>query len=180
MAELVELNVEDDRWSSVELDVLANRAAGLALGVAGLTLDGYEISLLACNDVKISQLNQEYRGKPVPTNVLSWPAFRLGAVIDGERPALAPEPEKYWAESLGDLAISFDTCQREATGAGVALADHVSHLILHGCLHLLGFDHERDGDAALMESLETKALASIGVADPYSLPSSMGLNDERH
>lgn len=168
MTELVELVIEDELWSSLDLATLAERAARLALAVAGGSTQGYEISIMACNDARISELNAEYRGKTGPTNVLSWPSFDLAPETDGNQPGLPPEPQGIWAQALGDLAISFETCQREAAESGIPLADHVTHLVLHGCLHLLGYDHVRDGDARLMERLESSALASLGIADPYS------------
>ncbi len=73
-----------------------------------------------------------------------------------------------FATELGDLAIAFETCAREAQEAGKTMADHVTHLIVHGTLHLLGYDHLRDGDATLMENLETEILGKMGIADPYS------------
>lgn len=168
MTDIVEVVVEDDRWLAVDLADLANRAATLAFFAHGTGALGYEISLLACNDAKMTELNAQHRGKSRATNVLSWPVFELAAKKDGSSPLPLPKPAGPWAESLGDIAISFDTCKREASESGTDFADHVSHLILHGCLHLLGYDHERDGDAVLMEALETKTLASIGIADPYS------------
>jgi probable rRNA maturation factor len=79
-----------------------------------------------------------------------------------------PEPDVFGAIELGDVAISYDTCQAEAIQAGRALADHTMHLMVHGILHLLGFDHIRDKDATLMESIETDILGKMGIADPYS------------
>lgn len=175
MTDLVELVIDDDRWSSIDLDSLANRAAALALGVAGLGADGYEIGLLACGDKQLETLNSKFRGKSGATNILSWPAFDLSPRGPGLAPEKPRKPGEWWSETLGDLAISFDTCQREAAESGTTLPDHVTHLVLHGCLHLLGYDHQRDADAALMERLEIKALASVGIADPYAACSPIGL-----
>ena len=96
------------------------------------------------------------------TNVLSWPAFAGGA--PEEPPGLPGEGPLF----LGDLALAYETCLREAEAAGVPLADHVAHLVVHGVLHLLGHDHADDAEAEAMEDLETKVLASLGVANPYS------------
>ena len=167
MTDIVEVVIADESWTSIDLDLLANRAIRLAFLAVNLPTNGYEISLLACDDARITELNGEYRGIPLATNVLSWPAFELAAVEDGGSPRPLPKPDGVWAESVGDLAIAYETCQREAISTGVDFADHVTHLILHGCLHLFGYDHERDGDAALMEALETMALASVGIDDPY-------------
>ena len=127
----------------------------------------YDISLLTCNDKRIAELNEDFRGKPQPTNVLSWPSDERGAARAGEMPHL-PRPTPPMPAELGDVAIAYDTCAREAGEAGKPLKDHALHLLVHGTLHLLGFDHERDADADLMEGLETEILAALGVADPYA------------
>ncbi|MCV2882191.1 rRNA maturation RNase YbeY [Actibacterium sp. XHP0104] len=162
----VDLIIEDDRWAEAGLQVLADRACAAALAHLGLP-DDAEISLLGCDDARIATLNAEFRDKPVPTNVLSWPSDDLAAEEDGARP-YAPEPDlPDMPLELGDIAIAYDTCAREATEQGKAFADHVTHLLVHGTLHLLGFDHIRPQDAALMERIEVEILASMGLADPY-------------
>ena len=114
--------------------------------------------IVATDDARIADLNAEYRGKPKPTNILSWPAF--------EGPPPAPEQDE--PAFLGDLAIAYDTCAAEAAAAGIPLGDHVSHLVVHGVLHLLGYDHEMEDEADAMEAFETKILASMGLPNPYS------------
>jgi probable rRNA maturation factor len=145
---------------------LAEQAARAVLDRLGMEPSVYEISLLGCNDTRIAALNEDFRGKPQPTNVLSWPSDERGARAPGEVPHL-PTPDPQGLTELGDIAIAYDTCAAEALAAGRALADHTTHLLVHGTLHLLGFDHERDADAALMEGLETEILARLGIADPY-------------
>ena len=162
MAELVEVVVEDPRWAEAGIEAVAERAARAALAAAGRDPELHEIGLLACDDARIAALNAEFRGKPQPTNVLSWPAFAGGA--PEEPPGLPGEGPLF----LGDLAIAYETCPREAEAAGVPLADHAAHLVVHGVLHLLGHDHADDAEAEAMEDLETKILASLGVANPYS------------
>lgn len=153
-------------WAGVPLSDLAIRACSATLTRVGLTpLGGFTVSLLACDDARIAELNAEFRGKATPTNVLSWPSDERAAAEDGARPALPSLPMD---QELGDIAIAFETCAREACDQGKPLADHVTHLLVHGVLHLLGYDHVRDKDAALMEGLETEILASLGVKDPYS------------
>lgn len=157
----VDVIVADPRWGDIA--ALALRATDATLDRLGCESSVYEISILACDDARIAALNADFRGKPVPTNVLSWPSAERGAVVDGEMP-LAPEvtdPE------LGDIAISYDICAKEAADAGKTMADHTIHLLVHGTLHLMGFDHERDQDATLMEGLETEILGKLGIADPY-------------
>ena len=152
---LVEAVIEDPRWERAALEALAERAARATLETEGLDPSAYAISLLGCDDSRIAALNAGFRGKAAATNVLSWPAARADHPMPGE------------PESLGDVALSYDTCAREAVEAGVSLDDHATHLVVHGVLHLLGRDHEEDTQADEMERLETKILASLGVGDPY-------------
>lgn len=160
----LDLTLEDPRWS--ELAPLAERAIAAALGEFGLDPETCEISLLGCDDARIAELNAEFRGRPQPTNVLSWPAADLAARRPGGRPG--PPVADFTGEiALGDIAISYDTCRREAAAAGKPMAEHVTHLIVHGVLHLLGHDHVRDADATLMEGLEVRILGKMGLADPY-------------
>ncbi len=160
----VDVVIEDLRWESVGLPDIAERAADAALRHLGMRPDVWEIALLACDDGRIAALNADFRGKPAPTNVLSWPAEERGAAEPGMPPDV-PDPDT--ETELGDIAISFDTMARETADQDVSLADHATHLIVHAVLHLLGYDHEDDRDAALMERLEVEILASLGVADPY-------------
>lgn len=161
----VETIIEEDNWAQLDLEVLAETAAAAALSHLGLAPEAWEISLLACDDARIATLNAEFRGKSLPTNVLSWPSEERSAETDGARPEL---PEAMGDPELGDIAIAYETCAREAADAGKMMKDHVTHLIVHGTLHLLGYDHETDLDAALMERLEVEILATLGVPDPYS------------
>jgi probable rRNA maturation factor len=155
-APLVDLVCDDGRWEDVGIADVAERAARAALAVADLPADGYEISLLAADDARVAELNAAFRGRARPTNVLSWPA---GPQVQAQ----AGEPVL-----LGDIALAYETCAAEAEAAGMPLADHLAHLVVHGVLHLAGYDHEDDAEAEAMEALEAKALASIGVWDPYS------------
>lgn len=156
---IVDLIIEDDRWQAAGLAALAERACGAALDRLGIA--GAEISLLACDDARIAGLNAEFREKPQPTNVLSWPSEERGP----EEPGGAPVPPDDL--ELGDIAIAFETCTREAEAAGKPFADHVCHLLVHGALHLLGYDHIDEKDAAVMEGLEVEILGKLGIADPY-------------
>ncbi|MDX5384176.1 MAG: rRNA maturation RNase YbeY [Rhodobacterales bacterium] len=175
---LTDTQIEDDRWTQTGLGTLAETAARETLIHLGFDPDLYEISLLGCNDARIAVLNAEFRGKPTPTNVLSWPAQDLAAEEDGEAPYVpdaTPQDDPFaFAEdedeegiALGDIAIAYDTCAREAAEADKPFGDHVTHLIVHGTLHLLGYDHVRDKDATLMETIEVAILGKLGVADPY-------------
>jgi probable rRNA maturation factor len=160
MPETVEAVIEDPRWEAAGIVAVAERAARAALAAVGRDPDAHEIGLLACDDAKMAELNGQFRGTATSTNVLSWPAFRDEVP---EPPGLPGEGPLF----VGDVALGYETCAREAKAAGIPLADHVGHLVVHGVLHLLGHDHEADDDAETMEEIETKVLASIGVANPY-------------
>lgn len=158
----VDCVVEDARW--VDIDALALTASDAVLDRLGLEPSAFEISVLACDDARIAALNEGFRSKSKPTNVLSWPSDERAAAIDGEMPIppqVGPDSE------LGDIAIAYDTCAAEAAAAGKPMREHTLHLLVHGTLHLLGFDHERDRDATLMEGLETEILGKLGISDPY-------------
>lgn len=164
MPHQIDILIEDDRWQALELPALATRAVQAVLDHAGL--QNVELSLLVCDDARIMALNTDFRDKPTPTNVLSWPEEDLSATQDGAQPR-APSPDPDGTICLGDIALAYDTCTREADAQGKPMRDHVTHLLVHGTLHLLGYDHMRDADAAVMESLEVKLLGNLGVPDPY-------------
>lgn len=165
----VELTIEEPGWEVVpDLAGAATTAATLALQGAGLSPAEYSISVLACSDSRIQGLNTEFRDKAAPTNVLSWPAYDLAPAAPGEAPPTPPDPPFDGPNPIGDVAIALQTCIHEAKIAEIPLKNHVIHLILHGSLHLLGFDHETDKDAARMEGIESQALAKLGIADPYA------------
>lgn len=157
----VDCMIEDKRWASVNLEALAEAAASATFSHLGIK--DAEVSLLACNDARIADLNADFRGKPTPTNVLSWPSDERGADRDGDKP-LPVDPHD---PEIGDIAIAYETCAQEAETAGKTIKDHTTHLIVHGILHLLGYDHDRDLDATLMEGLESAILGNMGLADPY-------------
>jgi probable rRNA maturation factor len=158
----VDCIVEDDRWA--DIDALAQIATDAVFDRLGLEPSVYEVSMLACDDARIAALNADFRDKAAATNVLSWPSDERGAAIDGEMPI---PPQLGHDAELGDIAIAYDTCAREAIEAEKTMRDHTLHLLVHGTLHLLGFDHERDRDATLMEGLETEILGKLGIRDPY-------------
>jgi probable rRNA maturation factor len=123
-----------------------------------------EVSVKLTDDGEVQALNRSYRAKDKPTNVLSFPMADpalLAAIADGDEIEIL----------LGDIVLARETCLREAEERGIAVETHAAHLLVHGTLHLLGYDHETgDGDADAMEAVERRALASLGVADPYALP----------
>jgi probable rRNA maturation factor len=115
-----------------------------------------EATIVLTDDAEMRALNRAWRGKDSSTNVLSFPAGNAPGAIEGE-----PRP-------LGDVVLAAETVLAEATGRDIPAADHAAHLVVHGMLHLLGCDHERDEDAEAMEALETRVLSTIGIADPYA------------
>jgi probable rRNA maturation factor len=119
----------------------------------------FEATLVLAGDEDMRTLNRTWRGKDAATNVLSFPA---GATVGEGCDESFGEPCP-----LGDVVLAGETVLQEAALEGIAVADHVCHLVVHGMLHLLGHDHERDDAAEMMEALETKVLASLGIADPY-------------
>jgi probable rRNA maturation factor len=121
-----------------------------------------EISVTLTGDEQVRALNAKWRGKDKPTNVLSFPMadeLDLSRAIVAERELL-----------LGDIVLARGVCQREADEKGVSFHEHATHLLIHGTLHLLGYDHEREDDAADMEAREVRALKRLGIANPYEVP----------
>jgi probable rRNA maturation factor len=137
---------------------LSAAAARAAVAGAGKPLPApAELSIVLGDDALLRRLNRTWRGRDKPTNVLSFPAED-----DAARPEGAPL-------LLGDVVLAFETVAREARAQSKRLADHLRHLVIHGVLHLLGFDHARAADARRMEALERTVLRGLGVADPYRL-----------
>ncbi len=153
MSLAIETQVECAGWSALgDLDALVEGSLRAAIAESGAELaQGAEVSLLFCDDARIRELNRQFRGLDKPTNVLSFPG---------------PEPLET-ALFLGDIAIAHETVAREAKEQGKTLEQHCRHLIVHGFLHLLGYDHEDDGEAEAMEAMEIRVLGRLGVEDPY-------------
>jgi probable rRNA maturation factor len=144
------------RWKRVLPDApgRAEAAARAAFAGAPHRPARAEISLVLADDATVRALNKRWRGKDTATNVLSF--------ASGDPPT-PPHPTL-----LGDVVLAYETVAREAAEQGKDLADHLAHLVAHGVLHLLGFDHEKDREARRMEALERRVLAGLGVADPYA------------
>src|SRR3569833_12449 len=147
-------------------EALADRAARAALSLSAqgemLTIAAtIEISIRLTDDDEVRKLNAQYRQKDKPTNVLSFPMIQ---------PDLLDTVTTYSDDGevlLGDIVLAHGVCAREAEERGISVADHATHLIVHGTLHLLGYDHLGDDEAEAMEAIETDALASLGLAAPY-------------
>jgi probable rRNA maturation factor len=166
MPPLVDTVIEDPRWEPM-LPPLAEKTARATLETLSLVPEAFQIVVMGCDDSRIAALNAQFRGKPMPTNVLSWPSEERGADQPGARPD-PPEPgEAGDPAELGDIALSYDTCLRESLEREKPFEDHLCHLVVHAVLHLLGYDHEDDEDAALMEGTEIKVLAKLGLENPY-------------
>jgi probable rRNA maturation factor len=163
----IDILIEDDGWDEAALEALARTCCAQALAELDLDPDGFALSILACDDARIATLNAEFRSRPTPTNVLSWPAEDRAADTPGEMPHLPASGPDGSPEELGDIALALGVVTREAADAGKPFEHHLAHLIVHGLLHLLGFDHMTDPDAVLMEGLETRILARLGIPDPY-------------
>ena len=157
----LEIDVDSPWPSGTDWEALVERAAGAVCAVATeLANPRLSASLLFADDAQVHTLNREWRDKDKPTNVLSFPMLERDDLLE-----LDPDGPP---ELLGDIALAYETCLREAGEKGVTLEDHAAHLIIHGLLHLAGHDHETGpADAAAMEALEIKALALIAIADPY-------------
>ncbi len=157
----MDLDIDIEGWPAGEWADLAFAAAEAAERVAPELANGrLTASVLFTVDEEVRTLNREWRVKDKPTNVLSFPMIGRGELL-----ALAPDGGP---EMLGDLALAHETCAREAAGKGVSLEHHAAHLLVHGFLHLAGYDHDTsEADAEAMEALEIKALAQMGIADPY-------------
>jgi len=162
--------VESDDWYALPADPidLCVTAAAAAFASASSHMKDHafgerfcETSVALTSDARIRELNREYRDRDGPTNVLSFASLDAGAVD-----ALPPDAPVL----LGDIIVAYETVEREAIAEGKAMTDHLTHMVAHGMLHLLGFDHIEEEDAAVMEELERDALATLGIADPYRGP----------
>lgn len=143
---MIDIEIEDAAWSTALPDV---EAVVLPAARAALE-DRGGVTILLADDDSVAELNERFRGKVGPTNVLSFPA--------------PDNPEDH----LGDIALAYGVCAREAADQGKPLAHHLQHLVAHGVLHLLGYDHLTEAEAEEMEALERRILAGLGVPDPYA------------
>lgn len=146
---MIDVEIEDIDWTAAvpEAEALVRQAAETALAADAVVGD---VTVLLTSDLAVRELNATFRGKDDATNVLSFPA--------------PPNPEDF----VGDIALALGVMTREAAEQGKPLSHHLQHLVVHGVLHLIGYDHEDDGDAERMESLERALLAGLGVPDPYA------------
>lgn len=162
-APILEIDIDPIWGETTDWEALANRAAEAAAQVAPeLAHPNLLVSLVLADDAEVHALNKQWRAKDKPTNVLSFPMLAredvLRAAADEDAPGM-----------LGDLILAQGVCAHEAAEKGVSVESHATHLVIHGLLHLAGYDHEQgDAQAEEMEELERKALALLGLADPYA------------
>lgn len=156
----------EEPWPDADWDALAGRAARAAVErtphgdlLASPVL--VEISVRLADDEEVRALNRDYRGKDKPTNVLSFPMIQPDLLDTVTRNSDDGEV------LLGDIVLAHGVCQAEAAERGIPVADHATHLLVHGVLHLLGYDHMTEEEAQAMEAIERDALASLGLPDPY-------------
>jgi probable rRNA maturation factor len=162
----IELSREDPWPADTDWDALAARAARAAIertphGELITTAATVEISVRLTSDDEVHQLNAQYRHKDKPTNVLSFP------MVQPDLLATVSQNSDDGELLLGDIVMAHGVCAREALEKNVSVAEHATHLLVHGTLHLLGYDHMGDEEADSMEDIERQALASLGIADPY-------------
>lgn len=169
----IDVSTENADWHGALPDAaaIAEKAALLAFRMAGedggKAPEGAEASLVLTDDAMVRRLNRDYRGQDKATNVLSF------ASLDGEEPDTGASGGR--PVLLGDLVVALETTAAESARSGKSLADHFCHLIVHGMLHLLGYDHQTESQAERMEELEVRILRELGIGDPYAADAE-GLN----
>jgi probable rRNA maturation factor len=155
-----EVLIVADCWSAeADADAVIHRAIEAAAAMVDTDTTDAELAIMLTDDAGIRTLNQNWRGIDKATNVLSFPAL--------QPPEGADEPDEM-PRMLGDIAIAYETTRREADDEEKTFANHLSHLAIHGFLHLVGYDHEKDDEAEEMEALEREILATLGIPDPYA------------
>ena len=155
---LTEVLVVADCWQTEpDAEAVIHRAIDAAAEIADADVGEAEIAVMLTDDAGIRTLNNNWRGMDKPTNVLSFPALQPTASAPPDAPRM-----------LGDIAIAYETTRREADDEQKPFDHHLSHLAVHGFLHLIGYDHEKDEEAEAMEDLERDILAQLGIPDPYA------------
>ena len=150
--------IEDERWASVTgLEDLIPNLVAETFRAARLSPENHSVSIALLSDAAVRGLNKAFRGKDAPTNVLSFPSSASAYTRSREGEPLF----------LGDVALAYETVVSEASAQGKTVIQHAAHLVVHGVLHLAGFDHDGDADAERMEAAESAVLARFGIPDPY-------------
>ena len=151
---------EYSSWDVEKLNKIAEKVSGAAETKLRLPKCA-SVAVLLCDNAKIQRLNRDFRGSDKVTNILSWPNESLRVATSGQFPNLAVNPQ------LGDLAMAYEACFSESCVGQIPFSDHLTHLLLHGTLHLLGYDHMEDTDALIMEAIEIEVLAKMCISNPY-------------
>lgn len=155
------ITVDDSRWTGVcDAETVCQRALGVVNEHVQLPKVGFAINVLFTDDPHVQALNKQFRQQDRPTNILSFPNY------------LPEELERFSGEilpELGDMALAYETCRREAIEQEKPFVHHATHLLIHGILHLLGYDHQEDAEANEMEALEVRLLAALSIPNPYEV-----------
>lgn len=166
----IDITINDDRWvtspltSPQDIEKFFFEKTYTLLSFLKIECDNIELSIVLCNNSMIQKLNSDYRGKDKPTNVLSFPCedrTMIESLLKHNQPHYVPIP-------LGDVVLSYDKVCEEAVNFGISAFNHLTHLFIHGLLHLLGYDHMTDGEAEEMESIEIEVLKIFGIDNPYN------------
>jgi probable rRNA maturation factor len=184
-APAIDILIESPLWRAAPgAAAVLRRAIGEAADSAGPPAGAAALAVVLCDDAAMRKLNERWRGRAEPTNVLSFPAVHATGMREHDPEKWVPVFGKDHAQinkierddeskkshlALGDIAIAYETTAREAEADGKRFADHLAHLAVHGFLHLLGYDHQSDDEADAMERLERVILARLGIADPYAV-----------
>jgi probable rRNA maturation factor len=153
----VDISIEDERWNAISgFSELIPSLAEATLTAVELASEAHAVSVALMSDAEVRSLNKAFRGKDAPTNVLSFPSAPV-----------ARSPNSAGPVFLGDVALAYETVAREAAEQDKPVLHHAAHLVVHGVLHLAGFDHETGADAERMEAAERVILGKFGIPDPY-------------
>jgi probable rRNA maturation factor len=162
---MIDVALANEGWGDADWEALAARAVSASFAhapFAALAALPIEISIRLTSDEEVQRLNRDYRAKDAPTNVLSFPMFapdEIAAIANSADPEIL----------LGDIVLAQGVCAAEAEARAISIQDHATHLIVHGTLHLLGYDHIGDDEAEAMELLERQIMANLGLHDPYAI-----------
>ena len=172
MPAIINITFEEKKWLKIDLKKISKKAFRSTFKILehSKNFNSLEVSILACNDQIIKNYNKKFRGNNKATNVLSWPRIEniyyndirlkkdISFLINKQESTL----------DIGDIAISYDTCFRESMKLNICFEDHVIHMLIHSCLHLLGFDHNKLSEFKIMKDLEIKSLKECGINNPYN------------
>ena len=171
MSAKINIQFQEKKWSKVDLRKLSKKAFKSTFKILSYPqlFKFLEVSILACNDKKIKEYNKKFRDKDKATNVLSWPRLEINAEIYWKKRFFIFNLFTRRNFGYGDIAISYDTCLKKAKELNFTFEDYTIHMLIHSCLHLLGFDHKKKSDFKLMKEVEIKSLRDCGIKNPYNI-----------